>query len=80
MTDDDLRDKLARFLAFFDHPSTQWHDLDVLDLASYLMRADALMSVVREALAQAWDEGAEAAYEWQIGVTGKPDNPWREAD
>ena len=40
--------------------------------------ADAVIPVVVEALADAWDEGAEAAYEWQIGVTGKPDNPWRE--
>ena len=79
MTDDDLRDKLIEAAArdmyqrddLFDSEHKFWRD-------TVTPTIDALMPVVRKALAAAWDEGAEEAYEWQIGVAGKPDNPWRE--
>lgn len=69
-SDDELRAKLTRVLISEMRGSAFE--------ASSVPMAAALMPVVRKALADAWDEGAEAAYEWQIGVTGKPENPWRD--
>lgn len=78
MSDDELRDKLARLLAFFDHPSTPWHDLDVLDLAIYLMRADALMPVVIEHSAQVWSTGFREGRNADHQSCWWPKNPWRD--
>lgn len=70
MTDDDLRDKLTQAamdgLGIY---ATEGHRITM-----------ALLPVVREALADAWDDGAELGYEWNLGVIPKPSNPWREGN
>lgn len=69
MNDDDLRAKLTVAICeFFDaHEDSTWDNVDL---------SDALMPVVREALAQAWDEGEAAGMGQMNGADTS--NPWRE--
>lgn len=85
---DDLRERLTYTAARSEHKrarlagetrDVEWDDMTGLDQLSWYDERpiDALMPVVRAALADAWDDGLS---ENMYGTGSSDDNPWRVGD
>lgn len=77
MNDDDLREKLTEALEGVIFPTEGSITILGSDYTPTSEGIDALMPVIREALADCHDNAVQAAGEHAMGGP-MPDNPWRE--
>lgn len=67
---DEMRDALAEAMCDLDNPGDGWDDFTDELKDWYRRRADALLPLIREAQADAWDQAIEAF----VASLGKPLN------